>query len=450
MDKNRGAQTALRILHYAAPLLVLAYLTCARILATCLLHRPNKRATTTTTRYTAVTILALLTATEVAQAVSYFAESLLHHGRWAPQDCVIYILASIFVYGSTAIGLLENKKPLWHPILGASFVAAVLEVPLAALQIVLEPVHDHFAFSRTALHVARCILLVGACVAGFLKALQNRRKLVTRKSDERAPLLTNGANGMNGVPPKPGYGAVVENADDSASIASSKDSDDPDDSAPRHVKELKAQQQKRLKEAGSWLGYLKGFKIFLPMLMPSKRDRLIQMCLGVITMVLIANRFLNVLVPRQLGIIAEELSKSDGNGVFPWQAVGTWMILTSLNSGAGVSLIKSFAEVPVEQFARKRISSTAFAHVMNLDMAFHSNKNSGELIRAIDQGQALQGFLEFVAFEVFPMFIDLFVAFWYVSTLFDVTMSYILVVVGVAYVSQTAIAQQNLDFLIAL
>ena len=374
MAGNRGVQTALRILHYAAPLLVLAYLTLARIVAKCLLHRPNKRPASDTLRYTAVGLLALVTATEVAQAVSYFVESLLHHGRWASQDCVIYILASIFVYGTTAIGLLENKKPLWHPILGASFVAAVLEIPLAALQAVVEPSYDHFAFSRTALHIFRCLVLVGACVTGFLTALKNRRNLVARKADETAPLLANGTTTANGDITKPGYGAVPESEDDATSITSADTADSDDDSPPEHIKELKQQQQKRLKEAGSWLGYLKGFKIFIPMLVPGKRDRLVQWCLGVVGVVLIANRFLNVLVPRQLGIITDELTKSNGNGVFPWQAVSLWALYTWLNSGAGVQLVKSFAELPVEQFARKQIASTSFAHVMNLDMEFHSNK----------------------------------------------------------------------------
>lgn len=418
----------IRVLHYAAPLLVLAYITLAKVVAKCLLHEPSKRSLSPSTRYTAIALLAAITATEVAQAVSYFAESLIWHGRWASQDRVVYILVSIFVYGSTAIGVFENKRPLWHPILGAAFVAAVLEVPLAALQSVVEPAHDYFAFSRTVLHFARCLILAGACAFGFLTALRNRSNLIRKKDDEVAPLL---ANGPNGGPAKPRYGSMPEVAEDSESCVS-VNSDDSDD--PQHVKELKAQQQKRLKESGSWIAYLKGFKIFVPMLLPSKRDRLVQVCLGLVGVVLVVNRFLNVLVPRQLGLITNELTKSDGDGVFPWHAVSIWMLLTWLNSGAGVDLIKSFAELPVEQFARKQISSTAFAHVMNLDMAFHSNKNSGELIRAIDQGHALQGFLEFVCFEVLPMFIDLFVAFWYVSTLFDITMSYILGIVAVAYI----------------
>lgn len=434
MEHNHGALAAIRVLHYATPLCVLTSLTLARIAAKCLLHEPSTKGTSKRMRYTAIALLATITATEIAQAVSYFAESLIHHGRWAPQNCVFYILVSIFVYGSTAISLAENSKPLWYPILGAGFVAAILEVSLAALQTVVEPPDDQFAFSRNALHMARCSVLVGSCAFGLLTALQSRRIRRSEKGNEVAPLLANGhsgANGVNGEPTKPGYGSVPENDDDSESCVS-MDSEDSED--PQQVKELKAQQQKRLKEAGNYFEYLKGFSVFVPMLLPGKKHRLIQLCLAIVGLVLIATRFLNVLVPRQLGLIINDLTNSQHDGSFPWRTAGLWALYTWLNSGAGVEVVKSFAELPVEQFARKQISSTAFAHVMNLDMAFHSNKNSGELIRAIDQGHALQGFLEFVCFEVLPMFIDLFVAFWYVSSLFDITMSYILAVVAVSYI----------------
>ena len=71
---------------------------------------------------------------------------------------------------------------------------------------------------------------------------------------------------------------------------------------------------------------------------------------------------------------------------------------------------------------------------MNLSMDFHNDKNSGELIRAIDQGHSLTSLLDFACFRLPPMFLDLFVAFVYVYTLFDVYMSFILVVAGFAYI----------------
>ena len=72
--------------------------------------------------------------------------------------------------------------------------------------------------------------------------------------------------------------------------------------------------------------------------------------------------------------------------------------------------------------------------IMGLSMDFHNEKQSGELIRAIDQGQNLTGMLEFLCFQIAPVFIDLGIAFVYVYLLFDIYMSCILVCVGVAYI----------------
>lgn len=71
---------------------------------------------------------------------------------------------------------------------------------------------------------------------------------------------------------------------------------------------------------------------------------------------------------------------------------------------------------------------------MSLSMDFHTEKQSGELIRAIDQGQSLTDMTQFMFTEIVPTFVDLAVGFVYVYLLFDIYMSCILVAVGVAYV----------------
>ena len=109
------------------------------------------------------------------------------------------------------------------------------------------------------------------------------------------------------------------------------------------------------------------------------------------------------------------------------------MVLTWLGSQAGVHIIESVAQFPIQQYAYKQIGAKAFEHIMTLSMDFHNEKQSGELIRAIDQGQNLTSMLEFMCTEIWPTFIDLIVAFVYVYLLFDIYMSCILVTVGVAY-----------------
>ncbi|KAK5108376.1 hypothetical protein LTR62_008406 [Meristemomyces frigidus] len=434
---NRRQANALDVLHYIAPVLPAAFFLVAKLIAACLLQQSQKRATVARRRYVALGIMGLAVATLAAQSIGYVVQACTRRDWSAPQDLIIYVVADLFVYSSLLVGLSENKNPLWYPYAGSWTLGFAAELGCTTLT-ALTSSRDRYVNYDTAMQVIRTALLLALSVLGWVSVLQIRTK--SRKVDaETEPLLANGMNGTNGHVAKPAYGSVssTESGDSSTKSTTDESDDDididSDSEEPERDKEVKAQQKKRLEESGSWLNYLKDFKVFIPMLWPS-RNRLVQACLGVVIMVLIAQRFLNVLVPRQLGIITDELAASHGTGIIPWRAVGMWILYYTLSSPAGLSLIKSLAEIPVQQFSYKSIGSSAFSHVMHLSMDFHNDKNSGELIRAIEQGQHLTGLLEFLFFEVGPMFIDLAVGFVYVYTLFDVYMTMILVVIGLAYI----------------
>ena len=414
---------ALGLLHYIAPLSVLTYYVITRTIAACFLHKPTKHAGAKARRYTAIFLLLAVVTTFIAQAISYILQALAQPGWWAEQDCVIYVLASVFVYGFLALYLIETRQPLWYPQLGSYAVGLVSEIPLAALQALIEPHTGDFEFSRLALQVVRSLLLCCLYLFTAWHMLRDRFFSAKTQEDETEPLLPQ----ANGSIAKDNYGATPgsdEDVDDGASSF--------DDEEPAAMKELKEQQRKRLQESGSWLNYFKQYKIFIPMVIP-KKNRRVQACLAVVGVILIAQRFLNVLIPRQLGIMTQDLSDSMGTGIFPYHSVAIWMVLSWLGSQAGIHIIQNLAEFPVQQYAYKQIGANAFRHVMTLSMDFHNEKQSGELIRAIDQGQNLTGMMEFMCTEIWPTLIDLVVAFVYVYLLFDIYMSCILVTVGISY-----------------
>jgi ABC-type transport system involved in Fe-S cluster assembly fused permease/ATPase subunit len=337
----------------------------------------------------------------------------------------------VFAYGFLALYLLETSQPLWYPQLGSYAVGTALEIPLAALQALVEPPSGSFESLRLALQVVRSLLLCCLCVSAAWYALDD--KFFSAKNQvETEPLLSNQANGSTA---KANYGATPkgdgDDDDDDFDDGGSTDIDSDGDE-PAQIKELKEQQRKRLQESGSWLNYFKQYRIFIPMVIPQK-NRFVQGCMAIVGVVLIAQRFLNVLVPRQLGIMTQELSDSYGTGIFPWRSVVIWMVLSWLGSQAGIHIIENVAEFPVQQYAYKQIGAKAFEHIMTLSMDFHNEKQSGELIRAIDQGQNLTSMMQFMCTEIWPTFIDLIVAFVYVYLLFDIYMSCILILVGVAY-----------------
>ena len=302
-----------------------------------------------------------------------------------------------------------------------------MEITITALQASTERQANDFAFSRLALQATRSILYTVLCIVAGIFTLHDRKQN-PKLTHESEPLLT------NGHVTEPTYGTHEESSSGSDDEEGYDDVDsDDDDDEPAHVKELKKKQSQRLKEAGNWMNYLKEYKIFIPMIWPYN-NRFVKMCLAIIGAVLIAERFLNVLVPRQLGIITDFLTRNNGNGVFPSREVAVWMLLSYLNSRAGIYVVQQIAELPVSQYAHKNICASAFSHIMHLSMDFHTEKNSGELIRAIDQGERLHEMLDFILFSVAPIFIDLVIALVYVYTLFDIYMSLILVVVGAAYI----------------
>ncbi|KAF2487678.1 putative ABC transporter [Neohortaea acidophila] len=426
---NSGAAKALIVLHWAAPIAIFASFIISGFVAACLLHRRSRDPTTAQRRSLTTILLLLVVFTLVAQACTFFVQSLAQRGFWAKQDSVVYILASLFAYGWMVLALHGHRGVLWWPYGTAFTLAMLLEIPITALQISLSPAHDNFAFYRGALQASRTLFVAILCLSEGWYTLQLRSaKFKTELDGEHEPLLANSANGSAHKPKSDS--ASTHSKDSDAGSAADLDSYD---SEPEEADKVKKQQRERLDAAGNWWNYAKEYKIFIPMLWPSG-NRFVQLCLGLIGLVLVAQRFLNILVPRQLGIIVNELTKDNGHGHLPLQAFGLWALYSYLNSRAGVYVISTCAELYIDQFTYKAIGAAAFRHIMTLSMDFHNEKNTGELIRAVDQGHSLQRLLDFALFEVAPIFIDLVISLVFVTQLFDIYMAFILGVVGVAYI----------------
>lgn len=81
-----------------------------------------------------------------------------------------------------------------------------------------------------------------------------------------------------------------------------QDTDDTDDEDDKEFKQL----QRSMDEQGS-LGYLKSFSAIVPYIWPHK-NQTIQLWLGGMVVSVVSERFLAVLIPRQLGIITDALT----------------------------------------------------------------------------------------------------------------------------------------------
>ena len=103
---------------------------------------------------------------------------------------------------------------------------------------------------------------------------------------------------------------------------------------------------------------------------------MVQLSFVICFFYIIADRTLNVLVPNQVGIISDKLIAGES----PYQALIIYWGMRLVHENAGIELIRSLAEIPIEQFSYRQISNAAFRHVMTLDMAFHSTRDSAEVM----------------------------------------------------------------------
>ena len=156
-------------------------------------------------------------------------------------------------------------------------------------------------------------------------------------------------------------------------------------------------------------------KIFIPYIWPVN-NRALQFRAVLVGVCLLANNALNVLIPRQLGIVTDSLTgAADYN---PWFQVLIFAVLKFTASEAGISLLRARLWIPVEYYSQEAMSTAAYSHVLNLSSDFHDTKSSSDIMMAIQSGQSISNMLESICFSAIPMLIDMGIAFLYLSVTF--------------------------------
>jgi len=354
-----------------------------------------------------------------AEVLYYLTRALADSSYVAPQHAAIRCLGAILVWIPLTSALARGNSFVWHPYFGAFVAQFVFETVICLLRGFSLPLDDRYRNIPLAISAARGLASLLLVLDGFVILVQKHTEKGT--DDEEQSLLGTQANEsstQNGT--ATGYGSIEPAT-----------SEEEDEDAPVHDKEIKEQQAKRLEEQGGWFGYLKSFMVFLPYLFP-KDDWRVMLCLFMRLLHLIQGRALNLLEPRQLGIITNKLA--EGSRVMPWGDIGLWMLYRWMNSYSGFGIIDNFAETVISNSAFERITILAYKHLMGLSMDFHTSKDSGEVLKAVEQASSLNSLIEMVLFDVFPIFIDLFIAMYYVTHLFDAYMAFIILFMGMAYV----------------
>ncbi|CAI6331934.1 unnamed protein product [Periconia digitata] len=401
-----------------APLVALYYLG-ATSFALCVLHKA-KPVRPTPRRIAAFSSVALL--------VAYFAETIYYLSRHfadarysPPQHAAVRCLGSMLLWIPLSSNLLGKTEFIWHPYFGAFVGQFVFETAICMFRRIALSQDDRWSNVPFSLSTFRAVASLVLLIDGFVILIKKVAEKGTK--DEEQSLL--------GAQPTDSTAPNGNSTTEYGSIDQANSDDEDENHLDKYEKELQEQQAKRLAEQGGWIGYLKSFTVFIPYLWP-KDDWKVMGCLAIRLVHLLASRALNLLVPRQLGIITNKLTM--GATVMPWHDIFLWALYSWLDSYGGLGFIDSLADIYIGNSAFERITILAYNHVMSLGMDFHTSKDSGEVLKAVEQASSLNSLVELVLFDILPIWIDLFVAMYYVTHLFDVYMAFMLLFMGMTYI----------------
>lgn len=442
MDVSSGLGIAIAALHYTFPALVFFYFVVSLTITVCTLQTQSLKVKDQHVRRDIILALILsIIGTYIAEAVTIVVKSWFKT-KWFPgQDQIVYLIGSIIVFGVQALALVDTKFPVWYPYYGTWLAGILMEVSLIVVPNVFQHLESPFDLVVIVIQGVRiCIFVVLPCL---YFSLRNRREEYDNSDAERQSLL------RKRLAPKPsssedltsdsnGYGATADTVgqeSDTAEDASDAGSEDSWLEEQQKAQELIA---KRLKNDGNWWTYAKGFSIFFPYVWPM-HSKTLQFRAFLVGGCLLTSNALNVLVPRQLGILIDSLDLW-GRGEHannPWLQATLYAVFYFISSGACIGWLRKWLWMPVENYSYDALSTAAHSHLMNLSSDFHDNKTTSDLSQAISGGRSVSDLLDTVCFQVFPMFIDLSIAFGYLWSLFGPYMGLIMACTVISYLYLT-------------
>ncbi|EPE24943.1 P-loop containing nucleoside triphosphate hydrolase [Glarea lozoyensis ATCC 20868] len=423
---------AIATLHYAYPALTFFYFLFALTITVCMLQTQSLRVQDAQVRRDVMLGLIFAVAgTYLIESVAVLVEVLFDSNEWYPtQDHVVYLISSLIAFGIQAVALTDAKFPVWYPYYGTWFIGICVEITLLALSNVYYPPNSTFSYAILLIQCLRIVTFIILVLLFFV--LRNDTKEYDNADAEQQSLLRNKLAGKPGSSEDSSKGYGTSGTTTAISKASSQDS--------WVIKQAKAQElvQKRLKQDGNWFTYAKGFAVFFPHVWPMHNKGL-QFRALLVAVCLLATNALNVLVPNQMGVMIDSLTKyTEGDHARNvWLPVAIYIIFRFVNSGACVGWIQKWLWLPVEQYSYDALSTASHAHIMTLSSDFHDSKTSSDLIQAVQGGRSVADLLETVCFQVVPMFIDLAIAFGYLWSIFGPYMGLMMAATASTYLYVT-------------
>ncbi|KAL1971206.1 hypothetical protein VTN77DRAFT_158 [Rasamsonia byssochlamydoides] len=413
---DRGVSLAIWWLHSFLPLSAALYYFIASIIHVAVAkdqnHLPGQRFLRNVILLLKIVILITYGVDAITLVQANFDEK-----RHIHQDSIVFALGSLLLWFVLLLGFNDSGHPFGHQFWGCWALYLVTESSITALCAPSQKLDACFSLSHPGIQALRLSVLILLCCIPAIRGCYSRlaHGRVTGFDEECTLLLSQGTCHDDRSGGNINYSTLGHNRSPATNRRGSTG-----DVVVNEAKETKSE----------FLKSLDTFRCLIPFLWPKGKFHLQLLYIGV-GLCLITDRVLNVLVPLQLGVITDALSKGDGRP--PWKEILIFVGLRLLDSSGGVSAIRRYMWLPLENYSYQKITTAAFNQIMDLSSDFHDNKRSGSLWQSVYRGSSIRHIVASVFFQIGPMLADLFLAVSVLYFLFGAYMGLITAAVMTAF-----------------
>ncbi|KAK7692857.1 hypothetical protein QCA50_004492 [Cerrena zonata] len=186
----------------------------------------------------------------------------------------------------------------------------------------------------------------------------------------------------------------------------------------------------------SWSELYGRLKRITPYLWPSK-SRGLQFLAFLCVLLVVVGRVVNVLTPVSLARVVQIFEQ--GTKTSPWPYLLGYVGLRFLQGTGGLAALRDLLWIPVMQYSDREMSQLSFTHLLHLSFAFHTRRKTGEILRILDRGAAINQTLEIILFNIIPTFFDIIIALIMFSIYFEWVLSFVIFIVMFAYIASSVI-----------
>uniref|UniRef100_A0A0W0EYS8 Putative mitochondrial half-size ABC transporter n=1 Tax=Moniliophthora roreri TaxID=221103 RepID=A0A0W0EYS8_MONRR len=213
----------------------------------------------------------------------------------------------------------------------------------------------------------------------------------------------------------------------------------PSTRAPTPTPSHKAEEKPEITLEPTWGEIWRRIKRLSPYLWP-KKSRPLQLVALICIFLLLIGRLVNAAQPFALGELVKIFEGRSSYSV--WPVLGIYVALRFLQGSGGLAALRDALWAPVMQYSDREMSELSFNHLLNLSFSFHTRRKTGEILRVLDRGAAINRTLELILFSIVPTFIDIAIALVVFCIKFEWTLALIIFVVMFAYVSASVVLTQ--------